>query len=200
VKHHIKLSRGPIEPGGLAVELAIELEYDERLATVEHAEDLQERLTVAVSSAVSAINRQFPAAKTKHEPAELAPDDGDDAYRTAAPPRGDDQAPFGPFNEFDGQPSAPPAPPPIPPRPGGHVNRLPPSPNGGKEGKPPKSARELLGWLKDRDEAKKRAVAIGKAWDYGWQISSWDADQVAAVYRQLLTEHHSGWGQRNGVH
>lgn len=211
MKYRLNATRGPSEPGGLALTGSVEIELDDTLATAALSEELQERLCVVTGCLSTAINRQFPSA-TKHPAAELAADDGDhDGYRTARPVHTDDEAP--PFDEFRDQSPHSNGPPPA-----RHVNRLPAPPpsraqappparkqasgaTSSMAGKPPTTAGQLLAWLKQRSpEEDKYAKEVGKRCEYGSWIKEWTDEQAVYVYGQVVQRFASGFAQSNGSH
>jgi hypothetical protein len=211
VKYHLKATRGSPEPGGLQLSAAVEIELEDTTCTVERSHELREQMLIVTSALANALNLQFPAA-TRGEPAELVDDDGEDGYRSAAPPHSDDDVPF---DEFAGQSPHDHGPPPA-----RHVNRLPPAAasagpaippapvrpqqpqkqRGSIIDKPPRNAGQFLGWLKNRPEHKKYAAEVGKSWGYGTWIKEWDDDQAVAVYNEVSRKFSANGLSANGVH
>ena len=100
---------------------------------------------------------------------------------------------------YESSPPTPPQPPP-PARPSRNGysssigNQQPPR-NGRDD--PPRSARELAGWMKTSGH-KDDVVAWGKANGLPWQVSTWPDDAVLACYHDVTTRATAGqWGGRN---
>lgn len=74
-----------------------------------------------------------------------------------------------------------------------------PARSSGRPDSPPANGRQLMGWLKKRDEEYfERAQKIGKAHGYPWKIADWDEDQAADVYHELVRKQPAGSGQWGG--
>jgi hypothetical protein len=176
MKVWIRSSRGPDAPGGLVVEARIELELDDSLLP-DGAEEIGERTAAAAAALTLAVNRQFPGPPPRDR--EIVQEIERESFESARP----SVAHSPPFNEFDDElPPRPAAEPAIPPRPGRPDNHR--STDFG--GKPPRTGKQLLGWLKDKPELKTRAEKIGKAWDIGSFILKWSDEDAVSIYNELV--------------
>jgi hypothetical protein len=198
MKVWIRSTRGPETPGGLVVEARIEIELADGLLP-DGAEDVGDHMTAAAAACALAVNRQF--AKPGKATVDLV-EDASDSYESAVPVRPVvlQPAPAPPFDEFSSGGAS------VPPRP--VRNEAPPRParpersggNGRRFNGPPKTAGQLLGWLKDKPDLKKRAEAIGEGWGIGSWLKAWKDEDAVDCYHALAKEQSAGFGHTNGTH